>query len=237
MKISAIYENRLEALLGAHNVCNSHGIGHALEVKKHAFQAIQAEVESLSDENAEAVLLAALLHDADDKKFFPQNDNYQNLRTILSDRDECFVNLVIEMVELVSASKNGDSIPETIRNRMWMLIPRYSDRLEALGIIGIQRCYQYTVTTKAPFFTPETPRLKDVESILTEAQKRYPFYNGNSASMVDHFYDKLIGISVFPFKNSYFDVECEKRRQPLIDFLLYFAQYNDIDYSMVSAAN
>jgi len=159
------------------------------------------------------------------------------------------------MVELVSASKNGDTVPKTIQNRyyipiflfdfccylfriarMWMLIPRYADRLEALGIIGIQRCYKYTVTTNAPFITTETPRLKDAHSILSEAQKRYPCYNGNSASMVDHFYDKLIGISMFPYKNSYFEAECEKRRQPLIDFLLYFSQHDDIDYTYIGCS-
>ena len=37
---------------------------------------------------------------------------------------------------LVSASKNGDNIPKAISNKLWMLIPRYSDRLEAIGIIG-----------------------------------------------------------------------------------------------------
>jgi hypothetical protein len=47
--------------------------------------------------------------------------------------------------------------------------------------------------------------------------------------MVDHFYDKLIGISVFPLKNIYFDKECEVRRKPLMDFLFYYNTHNDID--------
>jgi len=48
---------------------------------------------------------------------------------------------------------------------------------------------------------------------------------------VDHFYDKLIGISVFPIRNSYLDEESEKRRQPLIEFLLYFGTHNALNES------
>ena len=114
-----------------------------------------------------------------------------------------------------------------------MLIPRYADRLEAIGIIGIQRCYQYTITTQAPLYTPATLRAQDVDTILEEAKRRYPNYNGNSVSMVDHFYDKLIGVSIFPIKNDYFDAESEKRRQPLIDFLLYFGKNGTIDSTVI----
>ena len=52
------------------------------------------------------------------------------------------------MVSLVSSSKNGDRIPEDAINNEWLLYPRYADRLEAIGIIGIERCYQYALTSK-----------------------------------------------------------------------------------------
>ena len=48
---------------------------------------------------------------------FIQNSNYENLRTILSGRGDSLIQLVIDMVELVSASKNGDSIPDRIKDR------------------------------------------------------------------------------------------------------------------------
>ena len=65
-----------------------------------------------------------------------------------------------------------------------MLIPRYADRLEAIGPIGIKRCYLYTLSTKSPLFTPETLRPTSVESIMEESRRRYPLYKGNSLSMV-----------------------------------------------------
>ena len=41
--------------------------------------------------------------------------------------------------------------------------------------------------------------------------------------MIDHYYDKLLRLSVFPIRNPFFDEMCEQKRQPLIDFLLKMA--------------
>ena len=48
----------------------------------HAFNALE-DYPLLEHENKLAVLMAALLHDADDGKFFPDNHDYENLRNIL----------------------------------------------------------------------------------------------------------------------------------------------------------
>ncbi len=47
-----------------------------------------------------------------------------------------FVDLVLEMISLVSCSKNVDSLPPTV-GETWKLIPRYADRLEAIGEPGL----------------------------------------------------------------------------------------------------
>jgi hypothetical protein len=78
---------KLEQLLANADVCPSHGIEHAICVMNHAQKALEAITEEITgeitEEITEAILLAALLHDADDRKFFPMNDNYQNLRQML----------------------------------------------------------------------------------------------------------------------------------------------------------
>ena len=43
------------------------------------------------------------------------------------------------MIKVVSFSKNGDSIEEG--RSEWFYYPRYSDRMEAIGVYGIIRCY------------------------------------------------------------------------------------------------
>lgn len=59
----------LQKALDKAGVPESHGLGHALCVLSHTNRAIE---ESFVDDNrALACKLAALLHDADDKKYFP----------------------------------------------------------------------------------------------------------------------------------------------------------------------
>ena len=227
------YIDNLTKILIENNVCNSHGINHAIIVKSHAEKALQYET-SLNLLEQEAVILASLLHDADDRKFFPNNNNYENTRNILSDKPEDFIDLVVQMIKLVSASVNGDNIPaEIIANKQWMLIPRYADRLEAIGIIGIKRCYEYNSTKGDPLYLDTTPKIYDDLKIIEYANNKYKTYQGNSLSMIDHFYDKLIGICNFPIENQYLKLEAEQRKQPLIDFIKYFSQNGKINMEII----
>jgi len=228
------YINKLDDILKINNVCLSHGIQHAIEVMCNAKNCIinnkiiiNNKTYELNEDEKKSILLAALIHDADDKKFFPNNKNYENLRLILEGESDNLINLVVTMVDLVSSSKNGDIIPDFVKDKLWMLIPRYADRLEAIGIIGIQRCYQYGKTTNNPLFVPTTPRPIDIYDIWNYAtEERYNSYTGKSNSMMDHYFDKLVRLTIFPIRNNFLDFECSKRRQPIINFILYFSSKN-----------
>jgi uncharacterized protein len=221
------YINKLEKLLSDNNVCNSHGIGHSISVLNNARMALDSQKYSITSNERNMVLLAALLHDADDRKFFPNNKNYENVREILKGENQEFIDGIIKMIDLVSSSKNGDNIPDGMLE--WMLIPRYADRLEAIGLIGIKRCWKYGKTTSNPLHTPNTPRPETEEEIWKLAsEERYKSYKGSSDSMIDHFYDKLLRASKFPIRNIYFDIESKIRQKPLIDFLLYFSKKSNL---------
>lgn len=43
------------------------------------------------------------------------------------------------MIELVSFSKNGNNIYK--EDPIYFYIPRYADRIDAVGLIGLYRCY------------------------------------------------------------------------------------------------
>jgi HD superfamily phosphodiesterase len=128
------YIKVLDRILTTHNVCTSHGTRHAIAVSLHAINALKENSYPITQTESLAIVLAALLHDADDHKFFPKNDNYQNLRSILQSEPETskydFIELVVYMVGLVSSSANGDNIPHEIHkdSSYWKLIPRYADR-------------------------------------------------------------------------------------------------------------
>lgn len=224
------YIEQLNIILTDAKVCKSHGINHAITVMEHSILALESKEYFITDEQKEAVKLAALLHDADDKKFFPEHKNYDNLRFILKCKSSDFVILVIKMVSLVSSSLNADRIPEDAAKNEWMLIPRYADRVEAIGLVGIERCFQYNKTINCKLYTELTPRAKTVDEIyLIATKERYNNYKGDSVSMIDHYYDKLIRINNILIDNDYLVNLANKRNQVIIKFILWFGEKGTIN--------
>jgi HD superfamily phosphodiesterase len=96
------------------------------------------------------VEIAGLLHEYGDHKLCSDGARTRDevlgdvLDRVASDYTkytEEFKNDVIRMIDLCSASKWGDTIPEN--TKLYQLIPRWSDRHEATGAIGIARCLIY----------------------------------------------------------------------------------------------
>jgi HD superfamily phosphodiesterase len=223
------YINELNTILTNNNVCYSHGIEHALSVLNHSIIALKYNKIPITPQQELAVKLASLLHDADDRKFFPLNTDYNNVKYILRNKKPDFVNLVIRMIDLVSSSKNADNIPDDVIGKEWMLIPRYCDRIEAIGIIGIKRCYQYNITINNKIFLNSTPKPKNINEIWEIATKeRYNNYKGKSVSMMDHYFDKLIRLGLFEFDNEYLMNEAHERTQIILKFVLYFSSLENM---------
>jgi uncharacterized protein len=211
----------------------SHGIEHARVVFFHAVCAVQSWTGKPFDMLTKySILLAALLHDVDDRKYFPENKNYENARRIM---DAILITLdvqdeVIEMIELVSSSQNGDSVPWNAEVHPWMLIPRHCDRLEAIGNAGIYRAWDYTIETKRPLITGDTEIAHSVDELWKIASlERYAAYNGKSKSMVDHFYDKLLrlGGAIKKSDNEYLAEAAASRETVMIDFCLAASDITD----------
>ncbi len=213
----------------------SHGLEHALMVLCHAEKALEAykKTGTISEQEELNVKLAAFLHDIDDHKYFPESSDYSNARYILGTGglDEENINQVIQMISWVSSSKNGDRIPEEVSSsrKYYLLYPRYADRLEALGIIGLKRTLDYTETQGAPLYYRQDPKpgftIQQIyEQIATP--ERYICYSGASRSMMDHFYDKLLLLGKYPISisNEYFDKQCKLRQKPLEDIAVKFEQ-------------
>lgn len=222
----------LNTILTTANVCKSHGISHALAVLEHSTKALDSYDYGISETDKLAVNLASLLHDADDRKFFPSNTNYENLRYIIRDQPEQVINLTIRMVQLVSSSANADSIPPDVIGKEWMLIPRFADRIEAIGLVGVERCYQYNKTKVQPLYLPETPKAKTEEEIWTIATvNRYNSYVGKSKSMICHYYDKLLRLGLFETVNPYLYKISRERNGITVKFALYFGSRENMSES------
>lgn len=218
------YITKLNNILTTANVCKSHGIDHAIAVLSHSIKALEAYDYGIGETEKLAVKLAGLLHDADDRKFFPTNSNYENLRDIICDQPVQVIDLTICMVQLVSSSANADNVPISIADKEWMLIPRFADRIEAIGLIGVERCYQYNKTKAQPLYLPETPRVTCEEEIWSIATvSRYNSYVGKSKSMMCHYYDKLLRLGMFQTVNPYLLALCRERNDVTIRFVLFFS--------------
>ena len=216
-------------------ICTSHGVDHAKQVFDHAEKAIAVHQTQLDEEKQILILLAALLHDADDAKFFKQVDNGPNnaeqILTACSNNKitEDQTNFVHKLIGFVSCSKNHNDIPEEAEKEPELLYPRHADRLEAIGEIGAIRCYQYNNTVRAPLFVDTTPRPTNEEELqaLIDPQ-RFKNYNGGSASMLDHYYDKLLHLSEFQSGNEYLDNEARKRGQVMKDICIYYGKHGTL---------
>ncbi len=242
----------LGALFTEAQVCESHGLAHALDVLRIVRRALRCCTYALTPAQRLAVQLAALLHDADDLKNFPESTGYQNARAVLAklsaqlggEQPEPLpgdlVELVIRMIGWVSASTNHDAIPTEAGSAPWLLYPRYADRLTAVGWTGVYRCWKYTLGVARPLFTPETPRATSEEDLWERiaTRDRYAAYHGVSPSMIDHYYDKLlhIGLPLLELENAYLRGEAKRRSAPLVEVALTFGREGKLPDGMYEAA-
>lgn len=218
----------LQSLMRGHSI-GGHGYDHFIAVRDHSILAL--EHENLSEREKLQVELAALLHDIDDEKIFPQSKNYENARFILNkslkdiDDKDNFIEVVINLISLVACSKNGNSDPP----EPWMAIPRDCDRLEAIGQIGIDRCLEFK---GGPYHVDTTPRasiLEEVWNIATPEKFEGYMKGKRSISMIDHYYDKILHIGkpeALKSQNKYILEEAARRNDLMAQFVIdYWAKH------------
>ena len=113
-----------------------HGADHTLRVYHNAMMI--AKEEPSCDETI--VMLAALLHDADDHKLF-HTENNANARAFLKSLEipDKTIETVCEAINSVSFSQNKGSVPRTLEGQ----IVQDADRLDAIGAVGIARTFAY----------------------------------------------------------------------------------------------
>lgn len=219
-----------EAMVMAHNLLDNskvdkgHGYTHAQDALELGYNAI-INSKDLSAMQKVTVLLACLLHDVDDRKFF-ESEDYDNARSIVRKTHPKLEEGVIELISLVSCSKNGNTPVE----EPWKAIPRDCDRILALGIVGVCRCFLYTKKVNMPFFLGDTPRCHTEEELWKVATpERFKAYKGESRSMIDHYYDKLLHIHKMSSGNEHLEKRAKEEHKIMVDFVLAFGNTGSID--------
>jgi uncharacterized protein len=130
------------------------------------------------------VQLGALLHDIADSKFHDVDETIgpRTARAFLESEnvDEAIIRHVVSIIENISF-KGGNF--ERKFNSKELEIVQDADRLDALGAIGIARCFNYGGFKNRALYNPE------IKPNLTMGKEEYK----NSVSpTVNHFYEKLL---------------------------------------------
>ena len=153
---------------------SGHDVYHTLRVFRNALM-LAKEIDC----SLEVVSLAALLHDVDDEKLF-QSKEHQFAKKFL---EEAGLSLdlqkrVLEAISTVSFKNHQEKAPSTIEG----MIVQDSDRLDALGAIGIARTFAFGGSRGRAMYDPkEKPNLE-----MTPEE-----YRNSQGTSVNHFYEKL----------------------------------------------
>ncbi len=118
------------------NDFGGHDVEHSIRVYHNALQIANTEPTC----NLFIVSLASLLHDVDDHKLFNTVNN-ANARSFLHKHqiDENVIDIICEVINGVSFSKNRGKLPSTIEG----MIVQDADRLDAIGAVGIARTFAF----------------------------------------------------------------------------------------------
>lgn len=237
--VVAVAKASLTKLCDEVGIPDSHGIGHMIRVLAHVERALDVADPKIAPMRAVGIRLAALLHDADDRKYFKNcpKGSYPNAKRLMEEAgaEASIVADALHMIRFVSCSANGNSVPKEASTEPELLWPRWADRIEAVGEVGIVRCWQYTLESGAQLASAATPRPKSEKEVWEQAtQERFEKYQesgGSSASMMDHYYDKLLQVASPPgdiVRNRYLQEELANRAAPLVDVCLQFGATGDV---------
>jgi uncharacterized protein len=213
---------------------------------------VKVHTPSLTAQQTMQVLVAALLHDVDDHKYFSNNNKYENA-TMIMDQAKSMIHqtdqvVIKQLISFVSCSKNKNTVPDVVTNASdedaspccyWMLIPRWADRLEAVGTRGVVRCYQYNREHGEPLSSSHSPRpTTESEVWLYADPERFQRYDGNSTDMISHYYDKLLHVSRPPpdiVRNPYLQRMALLSSRELVEVCLRYGRTGVVDETYIQS--
>ena len=222
----------------------SHGLTHVLAVYEHSVCAVKCVSPPLAPHTRMQIYIASLLHDVDDHKYFPNNNDGENssrnAKDIMASVElpKLSQARIIQIISMVSCSVNGNSVHATVKDTgaYYLLIPRYSDRLEAVGARGVVRCYQYNAEHNRPMCSDISPRATSAEEVWVLAcPERFVAYQvsgGKSTDMISHYYDKLFHIARPPsdiVRNVYLEKKGVIAAAEMVELCLRFGRTGKVD--------
>lgn len=161
------------------NAEGGHDWFHIERVYKNALLIAQSENCDLT-----VVKLGALLHDIADSKFHNGDETVgpKVARAFLTTQDasEELIAQVLFVIENISFK--GGNFARTQSSKELEIV-QDADRLDAIGAIGIARCFNYGGFKNRPLYDP---------SIAPNLHMTKEAYKANTSPTLNHFYEKLL---------------------------------------------
>lgn len=162
------------------NAEGGHDWFHTLRVYNNALLISKNE-----DVDVFVVSLGALLHDIADSKFHDGDETVgpKIAREFLFKQnvDSSIIEHIIKIIEHISFKNSIEKNSNFISKELEVI--QDADRLDAIGAIGIARCFNYGGYKNRPLYNPDIkPNLN-----MTKAE-----YKTSKAPTINHFYEKLL---------------------------------------------
>ncbi len=161
------------------NAEGGHDWFHIERVYKNSLLIAREEVCDMT-----VVQLGALLHDIADSKFHDGDETVgpKTARTFLESQnvEETIIRHVIHIIENISFK--GGNFEKKFTSKELEIV-QDADRLDALGAIGIARCFNYGGFKNRALYNPE---------ILPQLNMSKEEYKNSASPTLNHFYEKLL---------------------------------------------
>ena len=132
------------------------------------------------------VSLAALLHDIADPKFYNGDETVgpKVATKFLKEQEvhEQIINHVVHIIKHISFKNSFDKASEKFTS-IELKVVQDADRLDAIGAIGIARCFNYGGFKNRALYDPE---------IIPNLNMTKEEYKKSDAPTINHFYEKLL---------------------------------------------
>jgi uncharacterized protein len=208
---------------------SSHDYSHVNRVRKMALYL--ANEESInSPVDLELVELSALLHDVGDFKFLKPGETSESvLRAFMRDAQYSgkLQDSIIWISQRISFRHELEHGPPSGPHLIELSCVQDADRLEAIGAIGIARCFAYNGARNLALYDSTTTPLISITSQQYNQQKD----KGSNAR--NHFYEKLLKLARM-MKTDAGRKEAAHRHELLCTFISEFDRECGLDSSILS---